>query len=111
VDVLGRSRFDVTELFKIHRPNPGEDVEEIEAAVPGSCDSCAFGADMARVYLSRIRGVEGEGLALLQWKVPLDSPWLDGLGKFLPVELRGGGNKRSEVRSSEDHILYGSSEP
>ena len=106
-------RFGVTDLFKIRRPNPGEGVEDTEADVPDSCDTYAFGADVARVYLSRIRGVEGEGMAILQWNISLDDPWLDGLGvgKFLSGDPRGGDNKQPKVRSSEDHFPYGSSEP
>jgi hypothetical protein len=47
--------MDVTDLHQIHWPDPEGDVEETDAASPGSCDTFQFDSDVATVYLSDIR--------------------------------------------------------
>ena len=54
-DIFKRSRMDVTDLHQIHWPDPEGDVEETDAASPGSCDTFQFDSDVATVYLSDIR--------------------------------------------------------
>ena len=65
-------RANVTNLYQIHPPNPGEGVEEIEVTLPGTCDTFQFDADVARVYLSVIR----------EWK---EREWLCCSGNFPPI--------------------------
>ena len=48
-------RIDVTDLRQVYWSDLKGDIEETEAATPGSCDTFQLDSDVAWVYLSAIR--------------------------------------------------------